>query len=108
MIGPAWDHCRALTFYVQSTGGTKVPGNYQLYPELCNVPRETVMDEALRVTKDLLNAIKKLQGQEAMQPWRYMSVLKTLSEIFHDKTITINLGMTVQRVQQTSSSPTRL
>ena len=60
MIGPAWDHYRALTFYVQSTRGTRVSGNYQLHPEYYDVPKETVMDETLRVTNDLLNAITKL------------------------------------------------
>jgi hypothetical protein len=105
MIGPAWDHYRALTFYVQSTGGTRVSGNYQLYPEHCDVPKETVMDETLRVAKDLLSAIKKLQGQESILPGRHTKALQTLSEIFNDKTI--NLETTEQRVLQTSNSPTR-
>ena len=64
------------------------------------------MDETLRVAKDLLNAIKKLQGQESILPGRHTKTIQTLLEIFNNKTI--NLKTTEQRVQQTSSSPTRL
>ena len=63
-IGPAWDHYRALTFYVPSTGGTRISANSHLYPEHCKVPKETVMDEAVRVANTLVKAIQKLQGQE--------------------------------------------
>ena len=73
-----------------------------MYPEHCDIPKEIVMDETLRVTKDLLNAFKKLKGQKAMQPGRHISALKTLLEIFHDKTI--SLETTVKRVHQASSS----
>ena len=45
------------------------------------------MDETLRVANDLLNAIKKLQGQEVIQPGRHMKVFQTLSEMFHEKTV---------------------
>ena len=55
------------------------------------------MDETLRVAKDLLNTIKTLQRQEAMQLRRHMSALKMLSEISHDKTV--NLETILGRVQ---------
>ena len=60
------------------------------------------MYEMLIVAKDFLNTIKKLQGQVAMQQGRHTSALKTLPEIFNDKTI--NLKTTVKRVQHMSSS----
>ena len=47
------------------------------------------MDEKLRVTKDLLNAVRKVQGQEAMQPGRHTSVLEMLSQIIYDKAISL-------------------
>ena len=59
-IGPAWDHYRQMVFFVPSTWCTRVPANSQLYLEHCEVPRETVMDEAVRVANDLVNTIKKL------------------------------------------------
>ena len=72
-------------------GGTRVSGNYQLYPEHCDVPKETVMDETLRVAKDLLSAIKKLQGQESILPGRHTKALQKLSEIFNKKNILVPL-----------------
>ena len=81
-VGPAWDHYRVMTFYVQPAGGTRILANSQLYPVHCKVPRETVMNEAVRVANDLVNAIKKLQGQERIQPGRHASALMKLSEIF--------------------------
>ena len=69
---------QGTTIHFQATGVMRVSGNYQLYLEHCDVLRETVMDETLRLAKDLLNAVKKLQGQEAMQSGRNMSALKTL------------------------------
>ena len=69
-VGPAWDHYRALTFFVPSTGGTGVSVNSQLYPEHCDALKEKIVGDAVRVAKDLLNTIKKLQGQELVQPGR--------------------------------------
>ena len=59
-VGPAWDHHRTLTFYVLSTGDTRISANSQLYPEHCNMPRETVMDEVVRVTNNSVKAIQIL------------------------------------------------
>ena len=84
---------------------TRIYVNSQLYPEYCNVPKETVMHEVVRVAKDLLNAIKELQGQELVQPGRYTSALKMLAEIFQEETI--NLDATLREEPQTSSSKTR-
>ena len=83
--GPAWDHYRALTFYVPPTGGTRISANSQLYPEHCNVPRETVIDGAVRVAYTLVKAIQKLQGQERITPGRHASALMKLSEILRKK-----------------------
>ena len=80
--------------------------NSQLYPEHYRVPRETVMDKAVGVENDLVNAIKKLQGQERIHQGRRASTLMKLSEIFQGKK-TINLEQTIQTKPQTSISPTR-
>ena len=78
-----------MTFHVPSIGGTRILANSQLYPEHCKVPRETVMDESVRVANDLVNAIKKLQGKESIQLGRHASALMKLSEIFQEKTINL-------------------
>ena len=59
-VGPAWDHYRCLEFQVPSTGGIRTSGQYQLYPQHCELPVETPMDAATRVAKDLLEAVRKL------------------------------------------------
>ena len=63
-IGPAWDHYRALQFYIPSTGGTRISADYQLYPEHCEVPKESRMDKDVRVAKDLVNVIQKIQAKQ--------------------------------------------
>ena len=71
-IGPAWDHYMALKFYISSTGGTSISDNYQLYLKHCDIPKETRMDEAVRVAK--ISSVqyrrykaKKHNNQEGMQ-----------------------------------------
>ena len=103
-IGPAWDHYRALTFYIPSTGGTRISADYQLYPEHCEVPKETRMDETVRVAKDLVAAIQKLQDQATQQPGRHTTALAKLAEIFKSKTIEMN--PIESQPTQTSNSPT--
>ena len=64
------------------------------------------MDGAVRVAKDLVNAIKKLQGQELIHPVRHANALMKLLEIFQEKTI--SLDTTSRAKPQTSISSTRL
>ena len=68
------------------------------------MPRETVVDEAVRVADTLVKVIQKLQGQERITPGRHANALMKLSEIFKEKTI--NLESTIETKLQTSSSPT--
>jgi hypothetical protein len=85
-IGPAWDHYRCLTFHVPSTGRERISGQYTLYPQHCNVPTESPMDEAKRIAAELVEAVKKLQDQETRQPGRHTRALQTLSAIFRGET----------------------
>ena len=64
-----------------------------------------IIDEAVRVTKDLLIAIKKLQSQEAAQLGRHVNALKKLSEIFQGKMI--NLDTRGREEPKITSSPTK-
>ena len=104
-VGPARDRYRALTLSVPSIGGTMLSMNSQLYLEHCDVPKETVVNETVRVATDLLDAIKKLQYQESVQPGRHTSALKVLVEIFQEKSI--GLDTMLRGEPQTSGSPTR-
>ena len=80
--------------------------NSQLYLEPCKVSRETVMNEAVRVANDIVNAIKKLQDKERIAPGRHASALMKLSKIFQEKPLP-NLERTVGTKPQTSISQTR-
>jgi len=105
-IGPAWDHYRALKLYIPSTRGTRISADYQLYPEHCEVLKETRMDEAVRVAKDLVSAIQKVQGQAAQQPGRHATALAKLADIFQMKTI--EMSPSEVQPQQILNSPTAL
>ena len=85
-IGPTWDHYRCLTFHIPSTGRERISGQYTLYPQQCNVPTESPMDEAKRIAAELVEAVKKLQDQETRQPGRHTRALQTLSAIFRGET----------------------
>ena len=62
------------------------------------------MDETVRVTKDLVAAIQKLQNQATQQPGRHTTALAKLAEIFKLKTIEMN--PIESQPTQTSNSPT--
>ena len=103
-IGPAWDHYRCLQFQIPSTGGIRTSGQYQLYPQHCELPIETPMDAATRVAKDLLEAVRRVQGLEERNPGRHTQALETLAKIFRGTTE--HLPAETAHRQQTSTNPT--
>ena len=62
------------------------------------------MDAATRVAKDLLEAVKKLQGLEARNPGRHTKALNALAKIFSGETE--NLPEEAAPSPQTSTNPT--
>ena len=61
-VGPAWDHYRALMFYVPSTGGMQISSSSQLYPEHCKVPRKTVIatiGKACKCTDEIIRTLSR-------------------------------------------------
>ena len=70
-IGPECEHCHVKACYLPSTRGTRMSADYQLYPEHCEMPRETPMAEAVRVSGDLRRAIQQIKGEEGNNPRRY-------------------------------------
>ena len=104
-IGPAWDHYRCLEFQIPSTGGIRTSGQYQLYPQHCEIPLETPMDGATRVAKDLIEAIRKLQGLEKRNPGRHTAALEKLAKIFKGETD--HLPHREDPGPQTSTNPTQ-
>jgi len=102
-IGPAWDHYRCLECQIPSTGGIRTSGQYQLYPQHCEMPMETPMDAATRVVKDLIEAIRKLKGLEARSPGRHTQTLEALTTIFKRERQHLPRETTPQ--PQTSTNP---
>jgi len=104
-VGPAWKHYRCAEFQVPSTGGYRISGQANFYPQHCKAPVEHPLDEAKRTALDLLQAVRKLCGQEVGQPSRHATALKQLAEIFQEKTghLQDDRG---PRAPQTSSNPT--
>ena len=52
-----------------------------MYPQHSHVPIETPMDEATKVARDLIKAVKGLQDQEKNHPGRLTQALETLKKI---------------------------
>ena len=63
------------------------------------------MDEATKVAKDLLEAVKKLQEKEAHNPGRHTQALHTLAKIFRGETE--HLPKAAPHSPQTSTNPTK-
>ena len=62
-LDPAWNHYRCLKLQVPTTGGIRVSGQYKLYPQHSHVPIEKPKDEATRISRHLIEAVKGLQDQ---------------------------------------------
>ena len=59
-VGPAWDHYHGMHFQIPSTGGYRTSAQYKLYPTHVQLPRETPMDRAAKITVTLTTAIQNL------------------------------------------------
>ena len=73
-------------FQVPTTGGLRVSGQYQMYPQHICVPVEAPRDSETSVEKYLIEAVKTLQDQETNHPGRHTQSLETLTKIFSDIT----------------------
>ena len=105
-IGPTWDHCRCLQFQVPTTGGICVSSQYKLYPQHSHVPIETPRDEATRIARQLIEAVKGLQDQEKNHQGRHTQALETLKMFFKDTVETFPERTPPQT--QTSTNSTQL
>ena len=60
-VGPAYDHYRCWKFFIRSTGGYRISGQANFYPQHCQIPIEKPWDEIKRVAMDLRDAIMKMK-----------------------------------------------
>ena len=81
-VGPAYNHYRCWKFFIRSTGGYRISGQANFYPQHCQVPIEHPWDEIKRVAKDLTEAIIKLKERKEKRPHRQIEALQKLSNIF--------------------------
>ena len=82
-IGPAYDHYRCWQFFIRSTGGYRISGQANFYPQHCKVPIEHPWDEVKRVAMDLTDAIAKLNDGKEKKPRRQIEALQKLNKIFN-------------------------
>ena len=81
-IGPAPLHYRNWTFFLPSTGGTRVSGQANFYPQHVDLPRENPADEARRLAHKLTQALLRLSGNGEGRSEEHIAALKRLSNIF--------------------------
>ena len=103
-VGPAWDHYRGTNFQIPSTGGYRTSAQYKLYPTHVQIPRETPMDRAVKITGSLTTAIQNILKEPKINTGRHGQALDKLTEIFDNATE--NLETQQQNSAQTLSTPT--
>ena len=75
-VGPAYNHYRCWQFQLPSTGGMRTSGQATFYPQHCQVPRQTSMDEIKLMAARLLNALQKLRGEQEFEHGRHDEALE--------------------------------
>ena len=71
-----------LEVFIRSTGGYRISGQANFYPQHCQVPIEHPWDEIKRVAMDLSDAIRKLRETREKRRQRQIEALQKLSSIF--------------------------
>ena len=67
-VGPAYNHYRCWKFFIRSTGGYRISGQANFYPQHYQVPIEHPWDKIKRVAMDLTDAIIKLKEGKEKRP----------------------------------------
>ena len=93
-----------MHFQIPSTGGYRTSAQYKLYPTRVQIPRETPMDRAVKITGTLTTAIQNLLKEPTINTGRNVQSLEKLANIFDNGTE--NLETQLQHKAQTSSTPT--
>ena len=101
---PAWHHYRCWEFYVPSTGGFRISGQANFYPQHSSVPQETDWDSTKRLAHALTQSLRRIAKNATEQPGRHMEALKRLTDIFANHTN--NVRTANEDYQQTSSTST--
>ena len=103
-IGLAWDHYRSINFQIPSTGRYRTAAQYHMYPNHVKAPKETPMDNAVRIAGYLTSAIQRILKEPNMHTSRHGKALKQLAKIF--MTATEKLETRHEHRVQTSFTPT--
>ena len=85
-LSPVYDHYRAWLLHIPSTGGNKVSGQAVFYPAHCNTPQTTPMDDAVKISTTLVQAIRRLRQNNTQFPGRHDAALQQLAENFQHAT----------------------
>ena len=80
-VGPAPLHYCNWTFYVPSTGGMRVSGQANFYPQHVTLPTENPADEVRHMALNITAALLKLQDKARPRQPQHVEALKKLSEI---------------------------
>ena len=85
-IGPAWDHYCGMHFQITSTGGYRTSAQYKLYPTHVQIPRETPMDRAVKISGTLTTAIQNLLKEPIINTGRHGQALEQSAKMFDNAT----------------------
>ena len=103
-FGPAPQHYRCYNFFLPSTGGICTSRQATFYLQHCTVPKETPMDETIRIAESLVTEIQRLRSEEERHLSRHTTALEQLADIFNKKTG--DMPMMNNPMHQTSTHPT--
>ena len=83
-IGPALEHYRNFTFYINETGGIRTSASAQFFPHQLAMPKITSTDALTIAANDLVEILKdsKTNLNLYLQP-EYYSALKQITKIFN-------------------------
>jgi hypothetical protein len=83
-IGPALEHYRCFTVYVNKTASERVSDTVEFFPVQTPMPRTSSADAAVRAAEELIAALKNPSAASPLAPigTERLQALKQLSEIF--------------------------
>ena len=81
-VGPAYNHYICWKFFIKSTGGYRISGHANFYPQHCQGRIKKQWDEIKRTAATLAAAIMKLSKEQEMKPKQHIEALQKLSDIF--------------------------
>ena len=84
IVGRGRHHYRLLEFYVPSTRGYRISGNFRLDPTHWKIPVISGQDKTVVAATELLEQYNKFTPPSAINKTKYIAIINQLKEILSD------------------------